>query len=67
MFDRRETPTRFWLAITVLAAVSVGAITAGATLHLNADAAADGFSARRLDWRYLTEQIPFEIRGELVR
>jgi hypothetical protein len=34
---------------------------------VNADAAADGFSARRLDWRYLTEQVPFEIRGELVR
>jgi hypothetical protein len=34
---------------------------------INADAAADGFSARRLDWRYLTEQIPFEVRGELIR
>ena len=30
---------------------------------VNADAAADGFSARRLDWRYLTDRIPFEIRG----
>ena len=34
---------------------------------VNADAAADGFSARRLDWRYLTDRIPFEIRGRLVR
>jgi Family of unknown function (DUF6055) len=34
---------------------------------VNADAAANGFSARRLDWRYLTDQAPFEIRGELTR
>jgi hypothetical protein len=34
---------------------------------VNADASANGFSARRLDWRYLTDQVPFEIRGELVR
>jgi hypothetical protein len=33
----------------------------------NADASALGFSARRLDWRYLTDQVPFEIRGRLVR
>jgi Family of unknown function (DUF6055) len=30
---------------------------------VNADARADGFSARRLDWRYLTDQVPFEISG----
>jgi hypothetical protein len=34
---------------------------------INADASADGFSARRLDWRYLTDQVPFKIRGVLVR
>ncbi len=34
---------------------------------VNADASASGFSARRLDWRYLTDQVPFEIRGELIR
>jgi len=33
---------------------------------VNADANADGFSARRLDWRYLTDQVPFEIRGRLL-
>lgn len=33
----------------------------------NADADAGGFSARRLDWGYLTDQAPFEIRGELLR
>jgi hypothetical protein len=34
---------------------------------VNAGARAAGFSARRLDWRYLTDGIPFEIRGTLVR
>jgi hypothetical protein len=34
---------------------------------VNADSSANGFSARRLDWRYLTDRIPFEIRGQLVR
>jgi Family of unknown function (DUF6055) len=34
---------------------------------VNADASVDGFSARRLDWRYLTDRIPFRIRGNLVR
>jgi hypothetical protein len=33
----------------------------------NADSAAGGFSVRRLDWRYLTDALPFEIRGRLVR
>jgi uncharacterized protein DUF6055 len=41
-----------------------GRITA---VVVNADASASGFSARRLDWRYLTDRIPFEIRGNLVR
>lgn len=34
---------------------------------VNADARARGFSARRLDWLYLTDGLPFEVRGELVR
>jgi Family of unknown function (DUF6055) len=33
---------------------------------VNADASAVGFSARRLDWQYLTDQVPYEIRGRLV-
>jgi hypothetical protein len=33
---------------------------------VNADARADGFSARRLDWSYLTDQLPFEISGRVV-
>jgi len=33
---------------------------------INADARASGFSARRLDWRYLTDQVPFEVRANLV-
>jgi hypothetical protein len=33
---------------------------------VNADARANGFSARRLDWRYLTDQVPFEISARLV-
>jgi hypothetical protein len=34
---------------------------------VNADAGAEGFSASRLDWSYLTDQVPFEIRASLVR
>jgi hypothetical protein len=34
---------------------------------VNADARARGFSARRLDWLYLTDQLPFEITGRVVR
>jgi hypothetical protein len=34
---------------------------------VNADAAAAGFSARRLDWLYLTDQVPVEIGGRLIR
>jgi hypothetical protein len=33
---------------------------------VNADARATGFSARRLDWRYLTDQLPFAVRGNLI-
>jgi hypothetical protein len=33
---------------------------------VNADARARGFSARRLDWRYLTDRLPFEIRGRVL-
>ena len=34
---------------------------------VNADGRALGFSARRLDWLYLTDGFPFEISGELLR
>jgi hypothetical protein len=34
---------------------------------VNADSSVNGFSARHLDWRYLTDRIPFEIRGTVVR
>jgi hypothetical protein len=33
---------------------------------INADAAAHGFSARRLDWRYLTDRVPFRVSGGLA-
>jgi hypothetical protein len=34
---------------------------------VNADASAAGFSARRLDWRYLTDRVPFEVSGRIVQ
>jgi uncharacterized protein DUF6055 len=34
---------------------------------VNADARAVGFSARRLDWNYLTDTAPFEVRARVVR
>jgi Family of unknown function (DUF6055) len=34
---------------------------------VNADARARGFSARRLDWLYLRDQLPFEVSGRVVR
>jgi hypothetical protein len=34
---------------------------------VNADARSRGFNARRLDWLYLTDGLPFEISGELRR
>ncbi|MBN9622212.1 MAG: hypothetical protein J0H06_04540, partial [Actinobacteria bacterium] len=34
---------------------------------VNADTSAAGYSARHLDWRYLTDQVPFEISGRIVR
>lgn len=30
---------------------------------INADARAEGFSARRLDWNYLTDTVPFRVRA----
>jgi hypothetical protein len=33
---------------------------------VNADGRANGFNARRLDWRYLTDGMPFVIRGSLA-
>ncbi len=34
---------------------------------VNADTSASGFSARRLDWAYLTESAPFRVSARLVR
>jgi hypothetical protein len=34
---------------------------------VNADAGAAGYSARHLDWRYLTEDTPLRISGRIVR
>ncbi|HEY2333923.1 MAG TPA: MXAN_6640 family putative metalloprotease [Solirubrobacterales bacterium] len=34
---------------------------------VNADASAAGFSARRLDWAYLTERAPFGVSARLIR
>jgi hypothetical protein len=34
---------------------------------VNADASAAGYSARHLDWRYLTDQVPFRVSGRIVR
>jgi hypothetical protein len=34
---------------------------------VNADAKAHGYSARRLDWRYLTDGKPFVLSGRLIR
>jgi hypothetical protein len=34
---------------------------------INADGAADGYSARRLDWRYLTDRESFTVSGRVLR
>lgn len=34
---------------------------------VNADASAAGYNSRRLDWRYLTDRVPFEISGRIIR
>jgi hypothetical protein len=34
---------------------------------VNADASASGFSARRLDWKYLRDSVPFRISARIVR
>lgn len=34
---------------------------------INADTTAVGFSARRLDWNYLTDTAPFEVRARVAR
>jgi hypothetical protein len=34
---------------------------------VNADASVAGYSARHLDWRYLTEETPFRLTGRTVR
>lgn len=34
---------------------------------VNADARADGYNARRLDWRYLTDRVPYRVAGRVIR
>jgi hypothetical protein len=34
---------------------------------VNADARVGGYSPRHLDWRYLTDQVPFRLSGRIVR
>ncbi len=34
---------------------------------VNADGRANGFNARRLDWRYLTDRLPFRVSGRIVK
>ena len=34
---------------------------------INADTRAEGFSARRLDWNYLTDTAPFRVRARSLR
>jgi hypothetical protein len=34
---------------------------------VNADTTANGFDARHLDWRYLRDSVPFEVRARLLR
>jgi hypothetical protein len=34
---------------------------------VNADTSARGFDARRLDWNYLTDTVPFSVRASVVR
>jgi hypothetical protein len=34
---------------------------------VNADGRAEGFSPRHLDWRYVTDRIPFEVSASLIR
>jgi hypothetical protein len=34
---------------------------------VNADTSAEGFSARRLDWAYLTDSAPFRVSARLIR
>ena len=34
---------------------------------VNADTSVSGFSARRLDWAYLTDTAPFRVSARLIR
>ena len=34
---------------------------------VNADTSAQGFDTRRLDWRYLRDEVPFSVSGRVVR
>jgi hypothetical protein len=43
-----------------------GRFTRLTAVLVNADDQADGYSARLLDWRYLTDRVPFQIAGRIV-
>jgi hypothetical protein len=44
-----------------------GRFTRLTAVVVNADAQADGYSARLLDWRYLTDRVPFQVAGRVIR
>jgi hypothetical protein len=44
-----------------------GRFTRLTAVLVNADAHADGYSPRLLDWRYLTDRAPFQIAGRIAR
>src|SRR5262249_36049197 len=43
-----------------------GRFTRLTAVLVNADAHAHGYSARLLDWRYLTDRVPFRLEGRIV-
>jgi hypothetical protein len=44
-----------------------GRFTRLTAVVVNADAQADGYSPRLLDWLYLTDRVPFQVAGRIVR
>ncbi len=49
------------------APLAPGALRRITAVLVNADTSASGFSARRLDWDYLTDSAPFRVSARLVR
>jgi hypothetical protein len=44
-----------------------GRFTRLTAVLVNADDQADGYSPRLLDWSYVTDRIPFQVTGRIVR